>query len=583
MAKKKNKWVVPLVIVLSIALFIGGGLWYLSKSMEKATALLSKPGEVQVSRMSISSTVDGSGYISAADSFDIKIPSGLVISETLVEVGDVVNEGDVIATIDPASVTTAIVSAQTELDNIDKALKDTSDMTDYEIEEYHTRQDYLNSKIEILTAFYLNPEVIATQSGIVTQLGSSSSSSTSGVDVSDYADILGKLDPPSDGVSDSDGNAPSEGSGDQSSEDTSASSDETAPSETEPSAAPTDPTVAPAPSAIVITDLTGLQITAPVSGAAPQSSIEETDEYTGTIMWLGVSDAFASGTSYTAMITLEPKTGYTFGNVDDLQFNIPGSTNIVPSVVGGTCFTMVTFSATDGEAPSGGTAALPSDFDVNEFIQAYASGASASPSIADYAALYNASNASSLDALASAYSGSSSGSGRPSTNTTEDIVISIAETDDIKVSIQVDELDILGVMEGQTATVTCVAIPDREFTGVITHISNIATSGTTKYEVEVSLSMDPDMRFGMSADASITVGEATDVLAIPMTALQQTGDETFVYTSVNEDGTLGGEVVVTTGVSDGTDVEITSGLKDGDTVYFEQSASDALSALGVDM
>lgn len=587
MTKKKNKWVTVVVVLLCIAIFIGGGLWYVSKTMERATAMLSKPGEVQVSRMSILRTVDGSGYIAASDSFDIKIPSGLVISETLVEVGDVVTEGDIIANIDPASITTAIVSTQTELDNINKILKDTTDMTDYEIEEYHTRQDYLNNKIEILTAFYLDPVVVATQSGVVTQLGSSSAADM-GVDVSSYADILGKLDP-GDESEDTSADQSTDVSGEtSSSEETSSDTTpaDTTPEETTSEDVTTDPTPVPtqAPSAIVITDLTGLEITAPVSGETPQSVIEETDEYTGSIIWLGAAGTFEPGTVYTAMITLEPKAGYTFGNENDLQFDIPGSTSIIPSVVGGTCFTMVTFTATEGDAPAGGGNALPSDFNVNDFIAAYTGGASSGvPSVSDYAALYNASSASNLDALASAYSGSGSASGRPSTNTNEDVVISIAETDEIRVSIQVDELDILGVQVGQTAAVTCIAIPDREFTGTITHISNIASSGTTKYTVDISLPMDADMRFGMSADASITVGEASNVLTIPMNALQQRGDETFVFTAVNEDGSLGGEVVVTTGVSDGTDVEITRGLNEGDTVYFEQSASEALSALGVDV
>ena len=86
------------------------------------------------------------------------------------------------------------------------------------------------------------------------------------------------------------------------------------------------------------------------------------------------------------------------------------------------------------------------------------------------------------------------------------------------------------------------------------------------------------MRLGMSADASIVVGESTNVLTIPMTALQQSGDENFVYTAVEEDGTLGGRVTVTTGVSDGTDVEIIGDISEGATVYYEQSAENALAA-----
>jgi hypothetical protein len=83
--------------------------------------------------------------------------------------------------------------------------------------------------------------------------------------------------------------------------------------------------------------------------------------------------------------------------------------------------------------------------------------------------------------------------------------------------------------------------------------------------------MDDNMRIGMSASATIQVSEAEDTLTIPMTALQQRGDETFVYTT-EEDGTLSGEVTVETGLSDGTNVEITSGLEEGDTVYYTRTS-----------
>ena len=599
MAKKKNKWIPAVAITLSIVLLLGGGLIFLKQTMEKANAMLSKPGEAQVTKMSIVSTVDGSGNLTAADTYDISIPTELIISETLVEVGDEVHEGDIIANIDTASITTAIVSAQNELDNIDKVLKDTSDMTDYEIEEYHTRQEYLNNKIDILTAFYLNPVIVATSDGVVTQLGSNSaSSSDSGVDLSSYSDLLGKLDPGneatgSDETTDSTSESSTETDATESTEPTEATTEPTesaepsetaAPSETEPSA-PTTPVV----TAEMITDLTDLDITAPVNGETPQSEIEETDRYTGTVRWIAAGDTFGPGTSYTAMVTLEAKDGYIFGDAESLEYDIDGSTSVVATTLGNSCMLMITFEATEGSAPAATTpapsvsgvdsaiAALPSDFDVNQFLAAYAG--STSPSISDYAALYSASNASNLSALASAYSGSAtSGSGRPSTNTSENNVITIATTDLVKVVIDIDELDILGVEEGQTATVSCIAIPEREFEGTITHVSNIATSGTTKYRVEISLDMDPDMRLGMSADASIVVGESTNVLTIPMTALQQSGDENFVYTAVEEDGTLGGRVTVTTGVSDGTDVEIIGDISEGATVYYEQSAENALAA-----
>jgi hypothetical protein len=58
--------------------------------------------------------------------------------------------------------------------------------------------------------------------------------------------------------------------------------------------------------------------------------------------------------------------------------------------------------------------------------------------------------------------------------------------------------------------------------------------------------------------------------------LIEQNNTTYVYTSQDSDGTLSGEVEVTTGLSDGTNVEITNGLSEGDTVYYTKiSSSDS--------
>ena len=79
---------------------------------------------------------------------------------------------------------------------------------------------------------------------------------------------------------------------------------------------------------------------------------------------------------------------------------------------------------------------------------------------------------------------------------------------------------------------------------------------------------------GMSASAEIFVANAENVLTIPMLALQQYGEQTFVYTAVDEDGNLTGETEITTGVSDGTLVEVVDGLEEGDTVYYYRIGGD---------
>ena len=59
------------------------------------------------------------------------------------------------------------------------------------------------------------------------------------------------------------------------------------------------------------------------------------------------------------------------------------------------------------------------------------------------------------------------------------------------------------------------------------------------------------MKQGMNASATIVIEEKENIVTIPVNALQERGDEVFVYTQKGEDGILTGEQKVSTGLSDG--------------------------------
>ncbi len=73
-----------------------------------------------------------------------------------------------------------------------------------------------------------------------------------------------------------------------------------------------------------------LGVTAPATGAAPVKSIE-TGEFTGGISWTSEPALFLHETTYTAIITLLPKAGYTFDGVLANQFNVSGATATNPA------------------------------------------------------------------------------------------------------------------------------------------------------------------------------------------------------------------------------------------------------------
>ena len=141
------------------------------------------------------------------------------------------------------------------------------------------------------------------------------------------------------------------------------------------------------------------------------------------------------------------------------------------------------------------------------------------------------------------------------------------------ITVSVDELDINSVAKGQEATVTLDAIEDQTFTGQVVKVGNSASSsgnGVAKYSVDISIPKEQQMKVGMNASATILVESVKNVVTIPVIALQEKGNQSFVYTKKNSDGSLTGEVEVTTGLSDGTTVEITKGLSEGDVVYYQR-------------
>lgn len=143
-------------------------------------------------------------------------------------------------------------------------------------------------------------------------------------------------------------------------------------------------------------------------------------------------------------------------------------------------------------------------------------------------------------------------------------------------SLSVDESEILSVNLGQSAVVTLDSDESEEFSGSVKSIDRVgvSTGGVTVYTADIEIEKQEGMLAGMSASATITIEGVDGVMLIPVDALQKTRSGYFVYTSLGEDGSMGGMKEVTVGISNANFVEITSGLESGDTVYYKEKAVD---------
>ena len=152
-----------------------------------------------------------------------------------------------------------------------------------------------------------------------------------------------------------------------------------------------------------------------------------------------------------------------------------------------------------------------------------------------------------------------------------DVLLTVTPLDTMTVTIAVDEKDIANVKTGMTAQLTMNALPDETFEGQVTRVAQTGSGngGSSKFDVEITLSRESDMLPGMSTTAQLTLYEKMDVLTLPVAALRDEGGKTLVYTGKDKKtGEPANPVEVTTGLSDGENVEILSGIDSGTTVYY---------------
>lgn len=156
--------------------------------------------------------------------------------------------------------------------------------------------------------------------------------------------------------------------------------------------------------------------------------------------------------------------------------------------------------------------------------------------------------------------------------TASGILVELVDDTALEVVLDVDEVDIGKINEGQAATIRLESWPDTEIAGEVVSIAPTATQDNTalvSYRVFIQLAeVDLPILVGMTANADLVTNNLEDVLLVPNAAIRA-DRETSTY-SVNkfvtaDDGTeTVEEVPVTIGLRDGRYTQITSGLEEGD-------------------
>ena len=311
---------------------------------------------------------------------------------------------------------------------------------------------------------------------------------------------------------------------------------------------------------------------APETGESAPKEIQASDgSYTGSIKWNPGDEVFQGGVTYQAQITLTAQEGYIFGN-DSIS-------GISSGVISG-------ISISDDGKSLSFTITFPETKEQEKDVQTNqeAGGAISESGSPGTSAGGNTSSGGGGSAGVTASSGDtavSENSAEEESTTdneysTATTAFTIAGNEEMILAISVDELDINSVEKGQQAEVTFDAIEEETFEGTVTKVGNSASAsgGVAKYTVEITIPASEEMKAGMNASATIVIEKKENIITIPVNALQERGNEVFVYTEKDEEGNLSGEKSVSTGLSDGNIVEITEGLSEGDTIYYQKVGVD---------
>lgn len=119
-AKKRKRIRTVIVILAVLAVVLIAGVSVLRAQVrEQFVTSKEEILSAQAQRGSISTVVSGSGVLLNVDTETISVPDGVEVTEILVEYGDSVEEGDLLAAADMASVRTAMSELQSEIEDLD--------------------------------------------------------------------------------------------------------------------------------------------------------------------------------------------------------------------------------------------------------------------------------------------------------------------------------------------------------------------------------------------------------------------------------------------------------------------------------
>jgi HlyD family secretion protein len=158
-------------------------------------------------------------------------------------------------------------------------------------------------------------------------------------------------------------------------------------------------------------------------------------------------------------------------------------------------------------------------------------------------------------------------------------IATVANMNDLIFRGNIDETEVGQLVGGMNMKITIGALQDLKFDASLEYISPkaVESNGANQFEIKaaVKLSEGSKIRSGYSANAEIVLARADKVLSIPESAIEFSGDSTFVYVIKGEGkNKTYDRTYVETGLSDGVSIEIKKGITAKDKVRGPEIITD---------
>ena len=509
--KRNWKKITAVVCVAAVAAAV-----LLPKNSKKAVQASTQYMEAALERRDITNTFSGSGTISAANTYTVKsLVKGTVLTADF-EVGDTIEKGTVLYTIDSSDVATSVEKAQLALEQAQRSYDDTAD------------------------AQYIRSVIGGTVASIKVKAGDYVTAGQEIATVRDDSSLLLTLEFPA-------------------------------------------------------ADASGFAV-----GQAAEVILNGTFEtLSGTVQAVAGTDTISSGNLLVRTVTIAVKNNGSLTTAQAASATINGVSALASArfdyqhqqtVTATTSGTVAAVCVKEGTAIEANTAIVQlSGTELSRQVQ------SAADSLLN-AQLSMSDTEKQMEnyTITSPISGTviqknvKAGDTVGTDTTASETLCTIYDLSYLEMTLNVDELEILSIKEGQTVTITADAISDRTFTGVVTSVSaaGTTTGGTTTYPVTIRIDDTGDLLPGMNATAEIEVSSASNALAVPNGSVVRgnyvlvTKDSPSAANAVQDMTAPDGYVYVkiTTGTSDNDSIEVTGGLQEGDTIAYDADAAEKQNA-----